>query len=187
MTTERQPTAQDILALVDFLPKLYGDGARPPAARWITETEDGALVLPWPEYDETVRSFIDLIVNQGCWMDPSYVPEEAERLLLDEAAVGDATIPEIQRMLTVVVGGERFCEGWWSSMIEDGHIRRLLERLAEIESAGLGATARRRSRWSPPLAPSRLGAGRTLGRVTPTQSTQARGSRAGARRRCPDR
>ena len=55
MTTERQPTAQDIRALVHFLPKLYGDGARPPIARWTTETEDGALVLPWPEYDKTVR------------------------------------------------------------------------------------------------------------------------------------
>ncbi len=31
------------------------------------------------------------------------------------------------------------------------------------------------------------GAGRTLGRVTPTQSTRARGSRVGARRQCCDR
>ena len=30
------------------------------------KTEDSALVLPWPEYDETVEKFTDLIVNQGC-------------------------------------------------------------------------------------------------------------------------
>ena len=70
-------------------------------------------------------------------MDTGYVPEETERLLLDEAAVRDAAIPEIQRMLTLVVRGERFCDGWWSSMIEDGHVRRLLERLSEVERAGL--------------------------------------------------
>ena len=43
--------------------------------------------------------------------------------------------------MTLVVRGERFCDGWWSSMIEGGHVRRLLERLAEIESAGLAGNA----------------------------------------------
>ena len=132
MTAEREPSASDIQALLEFLPKLYGEGAPPPIVRWDMETEDGTLHMPWPEYNETVDSFIGLIVNQGCWMDPGYVPEEAEKLLMDEAAVRVATLPEIQRMLTLVVRGERFCAGWRSTMIEDGHVRRLLERLAEI-------------------------------------------------------
>ena len=132
MTTEREPSMRDFQVLVEFLPKLYGGRAPPPVVRWITETEDGALTLPWPEYNETVRSFIDLIENQGCWMVGSYNPEEVEKLLVDEEAVKDAMLPEIRRMFTLVVRGERFCSGWPSSMIEDGHVRRLLERLAEI-------------------------------------------------------
>ena len=130
--TEREPSARDIQALLEFLPKLYGEDAPPPVAQWISETKDGALAFPWPEYNETVESFINLIVKQGCWMDGDYIPEEAEKLLMDEEAVGAAKLPEIQRMFTLVVRGERFCDGWWASMIEDGHVRRLLERLAEI-------------------------------------------------------
>jgi len=37
-------------------------------------------------------------------------------------------------MLTYCVRGERFGDGDWGAMIEDGHVRRLLERLAEIQS-----------------------------------------------------
>ena len=132
MTTGWEPSAGDIQALLEFLPKLYGEGAPLPVVRWFTETKDGALTLPCPQYNETVKSFIDLIVNQGCWMVGGYIPEEAKKLLMDEEAVRVATLPEIRRMFTLFVRGERFCDGWWSSMIEDGHVRRLLERLAEI-------------------------------------------------------
>ena len=106
--------------------------------RWAAgeKTEDGTLVTPWPEYHQTVQDFMDLIDAQGCWLDGDYVPEEAERLLRDEAGVGGATIRDIQSMLTLVVRGERFRDGWWASMIEDGHVRRLLERLADIEREG---------------------------------------------------
>ena len=136
MTTEREPSARDIQALVEFLPKLYGEGAPTPITRWITKTGDGALVMPWPKYHETVKSFIDQIVKQGCWMDPGYDPETSKGLLMDEAAVRNATIPQIRQMLTLIVRGERFCDGWWSSMIEDGHVQRLLERLAESTADG---------------------------------------------------
>ena len=134
-TANSQPTARDIQALVAYLPKLYRHGLTP-ITQWLTETEDGVLILPWPEYDERVVRFIDLIESQGCWL-CDYDPEETERMLMDKAGVGNATIPEIRRMLTLVVRGERFCSGWWSSMIEDGHVRRLLQRLAEIERAGM--------------------------------------------------
>ena len=136
MTAKPQPTAQDIQALVAYLPKLYRHGFKP-ITQWLTKTEDGALMLPWPEYDETVVRFIDLIESQGCWLDSDYGPEEAEKMLMDKAGVRNATIPEVRRMLTLVVRGERFCSGWWSSMIEDGHVRSLLQRLVEIERAGM--------------------------------------------------
>ena len=135
--TEHQPTAQDIRELVAFLPRLYGKGA-PPPARWpeSEEDEDGVLIIYAPEYNETVTAFMETIVNSGCWM-ASYDPEEATSLLRDEAAVSKAALPEIRRMLTAVVGGERLCDGWWAGVIEGGQVRQLLERLAEIERQGL--------------------------------------------------
>lgn len=132
MTMEREPSTREIKALVEYLPKLYGEDAPQPIVRWITETADGESTLPWPKYDKTVESFIDLIESQGCWMVGSYNPEEVRELLVDVEAIRVATLPKIRRMFTLVVRGERFCDGWWSSMIEEGHVRRLLERLAEL-------------------------------------------------------
>lgn len=134
---EPQPTARDFEELVAFLPRLYGRGARP-VGKWITDrrTADGKPALPRYEYSETVESFFDTISKQGCWLDPDYDPEEDQRLLMNESAVGRATMPEIRRLLTLVVRGERFCDGWWASMIKEGHVRRLLERLADIRLAG---------------------------------------------------
>ena len=70
-------------------------------------------------------------------MDGDYDPVESVEPLKNEAAVRKAKIPEVRQMLTAVVRGERFCSGWWGSMIEDGHVRRLLERLAEIDRENL--------------------------------------------------
>ena len=139
---ERQPTSEDIHELLAFLPRLYGEGA-PPPARWpeSKEDEDGVLVLVGPEYNETVTAFMDTIANSGCWM-VSYDPEEATTMLQNEAAVSGASLAEVRRMLTAVVRGERFSDGWWASVIESGAVRRLLERLTEIERQGLaGARA----------------------------------------------
>lgn len=134
---EPQPTVRDIEELVAFLPRLYGREARP-TGKWIAgkRSADGRLVFPWYEYSETVENFFDTIGRQGCWLDPDYDPEEDQRLLMDETAVARATIPEIRHLLTLVIRGERFCDGWWASMIEEGHVRRLLERLADIGHSG---------------------------------------------------
>ena len=95
--------------------------------------------MPWPEYNEVVSTFFDLVREQGCWLDYDYDPVETAKLFANETTVKHATIPEIRRMLTYIVRGERFCDGFWEGMIEEGHVRRLLERLAEIEREGLAA------------------------------------------------
>jgi len=70
--------------------------------------------------------------GQDCWMDFDYVPEQAGRRLLSDDGVRNATLGQIKTMLTYCVRGERFGDGHWAPMIEDGHVRRLLERLAEL-------------------------------------------------------
>ena len=143
----RNPRRKDIEELVAFLPRLYRD-ASGPVKRWeIGGPENPApLAFPWPEYDETVRRFVDRIVSQECWMDHDYDPEVAQRLIADEAHIRTATISQIRVLLTYFVRGERFCEGWWGGMIRDGHVRRILERLDEI---GRNMPRRRRSACRP--------------------------------------
>jgi hypothetical protein len=130
----RRPTAQEMAELVAFLPRLYADGFTP-VKRWHggTPNEDGVLTMPWPEYDEVVEAFIRAASSE-CWCDYGYDPREAGRMLADTGLVRTAGLDEIKSMITYVVRGERFCDGHWSAMIEGGHVGRLLERLAELES-----------------------------------------------------
>ena len=127
-----QPTARDIRDLIAFLPKLYADGFVP-IKRARSKDGDGEIVaFPWAEYEGVVDEFMDCI-RRECWLDYGYVPEEVQILIENEDAIGAATLPQIRAMLTYVLRGERFSDGWWSHMIEGGYVRRILERLAVLE------------------------------------------------------
>ena len=131
MTRVQQPTAQDVWDLQAFLPKLYGDGFVP-IKRVHSEDDDGVVAFPWPEYEGVVDEFMGCI-RRDCWIDCDYVPREEEKLIESEEAIRRATLRQIRAMLTYVLRGERFCDGWWGHMIEGGYVRRILERLAELE------------------------------------------------------
>ena len=126
------PTTAEIERLLAFLPRITEEGFTP-IRRWGGGEKDanGAYVMPWPVYDEVVNELFET-AGQDCWMDFDYAPIEAGRMLEDHALVRRASIDEIKTMLTYCVRGERFSEGHWGAMIEQGHVRRLLERLADI-------------------------------------------------------
>lgn len=126
------PTAADIERLVAFLPRLTSGGFVP-IRRWGggEKNSDGAYVMRWPVYDEVVKKLFEA-AGQDCWTDSDYVPVVAGRMLEDEARMRRASRDEIRTMLTYCVRGERFSDGHWAAMIEGGHVRRLLERLAEF-------------------------------------------------------
>ncbi len=129
----RVPTSREIEELVGFLPKLTADGFNP-IRRWHGGTKDeGELAtMPWPEYEEHVVEFFR-IASSECWSDHGYRPVDAGRMLSDADVVKNADLAKIKTMLTFCVRGERFCDGHWGAMIEEGHIERLLQRLAELK------------------------------------------------------
>jgi hypothetical protein len=129
-----QPALQEIDDLLLFLPGLCAEGFVP-IRRWGggEMNPNGAYVMPWPVYDEVVKEFIEA-AEQDCWTDFDYVPDQAGQLLLSEDGVRNATLDQIKTMLTYCVRGERFGEGHWAAMIEGGHVRRLLERLRELQA-----------------------------------------------------
>lgn len=134
------PTREDIDELVAYLPRLYAEGFQP-ILRWDggEKTKEGYLTMPWPVYDPLVEQFFTF---KPCWLDYNYSPENAGKILKDEARIKTATFAEIKSMLTFCVRGERFSSGHWGAMISQGHIRRLLERLVEICSE-MGQAANR--------------------------------------------
>ena len=133
MQTFRQPTLQEIGALTAFLPHLYADGFSP-IIKWEGgKQKDGSFTLPYPQYNSVVQEFFHTVTNQ-CWIDYEYNPEQAYHMLKDENLIRAASLSQIKTMLTFCLRGERFSDGHWALMIEEGHIRRLLERLNEIKS-----------------------------------------------------
>jgi hypothetical protein len=131
---KRAPTSREIDQLVAFLPRLYAEGVTP-ITEWGggTTAQDGTYTLPWPRYEGVVQDFFR-VASSECWTDYGYDSHAAGRLLMNEVAVRDADLPQIKSMLTYCVRGERFGEGHWAAMVEGGHIRRLLERLADLRS-----------------------------------------------------
>jgi len=131
----RLPTTKEIEELVSFLPRLYADGFTP-IRRWGggNKDEDGVVIMPWPEYDKVVEEFFR-VASEECWRDYDYSPGDARRMIENDDFIKAADLTQIKTMLTYCVRGERFCDGHWGAVIQGGHIRRMLERLAEI---GLG-------------------------------------------------
>lgn len=93
------------------------------------------MIMPWPEYNQIVMEFVNA-VSKDCWLDRDYQPEEARRLLDEEELVKKANLDQIRSMLTYFVRGERFSDGHWGAMVQNGEIGRLLQRLAELEIIG---------------------------------------------------
>jgi hypothetical protein len=129
----QQPTPQDIDELVSYLPRLYADGFTP-IAKWEggDKDQDGVITLSWPVYEDVVKEFYQVAAME-CWCDYGYDPAEAGEMLRSEVAVSDADMDQIKTMLTFCVRGERFCDGHWGAMIEEGHLRRLLQRLTVLQ------------------------------------------------------
>lgn len=99
--------------------------------------------MPWEEHSTEITHLIsDLYKNAFVvnfdW--PSWEPT-AHRYLEDAELLKEASIDGLQKLLTTHVRMDRFCEGHFSEMIRRGHIRAILERLAEIYGKQAGASA----------------------------------------------
>ena len=128
----RLPTRQEIEELVAFLPRLYKKGFKPVKRMGGGKKgKDGIIEIPYPEYNKVVRDFFRVAAGEG-WFNPDYLSKDPGRMLQDKNFIKTADLSQIKTMMTFCVRGERFCDGHWASMIESGNIRRLLERLAEI-------------------------------------------------------
>jgi hypothetical protein len=137
MNKNQPPTFQEIEKLTAFLPRLYSDGFVP-IESWGggEKRQDGSISVPYPNYNPVVEEFFRQVSSEG-WLDHEYDPEQAYRMLKDENAIRTASLAQIKTMLTFCVRGERFSDGHWGQMVEEGYIRRLLARLNEIKSEQL--------------------------------------------------
>lgn len=97
----RQPTAEDIRELVAFLPRLYAEGFEPIIGYYGgVHNGDGIYVWPRPMYHELVDEFVDFVNTQDCWRVTDYLATTRKKDPRDPRAVENATLQEIQAMMT---------------------------------------------------------------------------------------
>ncbi|MGJ7551015.1 DUF6508 domain-containing protein [Pseudomonas alloputida] len=114
------PTQADIEALLSYQSRLYPNGV--PIKTYTLK--EGSR---WPDYEAVVSAFYREAARD-CWTDINYRPS-ANDLLSAPDTIAQATLPQLQSLLTYCVRGERFCDGHWAAMIEKGHVLRILTRL----------------------------------------------------------
>jgi uncharacterized protein DUF6508 len=128
-----EPSSDDIEDLLDLLPRLcelegeYVSG-------WAAARCGDERAMRSPIYPRAVTEFF-YVASQPCWRDDAYDANAAEALVRDRARVRRASLCEVRTMLTWCVRGERGREGHWGTVLEDGTVFAILERLHEIAGA----------------------------------------------------
>ncbi len=125
---------QALDTLLAYRKRLYAPGFTPVRAwRGGERRQDGSITVPFPEYNPLVLDFVQA-VTATIGLDTGYSPQECHARLQQPNGIETASLEEIRAMLTFFVRGERFNDGHWGGMIEQGYIRRILDRLADITS-----------------------------------------------------
>ena len=132
MSAITRTTADVLLA---FLP-LFEHSDRDVIVRWVEpeRLSDGSMTVPYPIYSADVMLFFDKAAGAP-WTDADYARKPASRWIADDAFIAAASLDELRTLLTYCVRGERFCDGFWGSLITQGRIVPILRRLAELVGA----------------------------------------------------
>ncbi len=131
-----RPGREDALELTAYLPRLYASDFKP-ATGWLggEKLPDGAITMPYPEYDPLVPEFFSH-VSKECWADYEYTKSTAPRMVERYGFIESACVDDIKSLLTWCARVERFCDGHWEAVIEKGVVRRILERIKVLDGEG---------------------------------------------------
>ena len=133
---QKSITACGIDKLLKFLPIFEQNGYR--CAEWVQPppSEDGINVFPFLKYYEAVNEFITILYEEGFiiisfdWVHWQY----GKNLCKNPKALEKAKLKTLQKLLTVHIRCERFCEGHLAIELESGDIIGILRRLKEIRN-----------------------------------------------------
>ena len=115
-------TSQAFDEILSFIPKLYSPDGAP-----IKTTVGKASA--YPVYTETVQQFYAVASK---WIDTDYDPTASRKFLTAPGVIDSADLGEVRAMLTLCVRSERFSDGQWGALIENGDILKLLLRLKAL-------------------------------------------------------
>jgi hypothetical protein len=112
--------------VLQYLPVIQGAGFSP------GEWEHGEGHFPYINYSDEALDFVKALAgNQFIqpfdWM--NWV--EGEQLVRNEDLLHNVGLQTLRKLLTAHVRSDRFSEGHLASMLESGHIARILQRMSE--------------------------------------------------------
>lgn len=122
------PSADDLRALLDFLPRFEAPGFR------AGEMKSEPGTLPFSVLNPQIERFIDELHARGFvyafdWTD--WAPS-AREYFERPALLEDATLDTIRRLFFVIVRQERYCEGTILDVFETGFVLAALRRMAKL-------------------------------------------------------
>jgi hypothetical protein len=129
-------TADGIRRLISFLPLLSDRNAKHGDGPSIEDAGENAFSILPAVLSETSSSFVEACYDEN-FVQPFDWTEWSKRHeteLSDQTFIAQADIPRIIRLLTTHIRADRFCDGHLLSVLEDGTVVRILERLNEINS-----------------------------------------------------
>ena len=99
--------------------------------------ESGTFTVLRFSPSEVTSRFLEVAYRDG-WVRPDFdwpaweQTSEARRLRDDRGALERATVPELERLLTVVIRPERFGEGAVAEALESGLVMAVLRRIEQL-------------------------------------------------------
>ena len=124
----RIPSISNIDAFLNYLPYFQDQNNE------FYEVVSKPHQMPFASYSEMVHSFHQDIHHRNMVYDFNWSQwsDEAKKYIDDPKMLVTADITIIQKLFTSIIRGDRFCEGLWGDMIDNGFILALLMRLKDI-------------------------------------------------------
>lgn len=107
--------------LTAYLPKFENEPCTLKSENW------------WPTYADYVEEFFKLVEYE--FEDRDYALngiDALEEQLEDDDLIAQASVDQCRTLLTLILRGERFCDGYWRRIIESGRVQAILRRLSEL-------------------------------------------------------
>jgi len=100
---------------------------------WSPVTGEGStadpIVLSFPEYDAAFEEIVEALLAAGAQPVFDWMSWDESRLYRGGGGLTGAPVADAMRLVTVIVRGERFCDGSIAKAIEDGSLVAAAERI----------------------------------------------------------
>lgn len=97
------------------------------------QSVDFSNAFAGPTYSADVQRLFTVAAREP-WRDPDYRSKGVERFIEHPTTISSASLADIKALLTHCVRGERFSDGYWLEVLENGQMKAIYERLKTLRS-----------------------------------------------------